>query len=44
MITISRIVEETVVDKKGNEKKVKVSHHYPCKVNAAVPFDHQMCF
>lgn len=43
MITIQRTVEETVVDKKGNAKVMKVKHHYPCKINASVPFNHRMC-
>lgn len=43
MITIQRTVEETVTDKKGNSKTMKVKHWYPCKVNASVPFDHRMC-
>lgn len=43
MITIQRTVEETVTDKKGNSKTMKVKHWYPCKVNASVPFDHHMC-
>ena len=43
MITIQRTVEETVTDKKGNVKVQKVKHWYPCKVNAAVPYNHFMC-
>lgn len=43
MITIQRTVEETVVDKKGNAKTMKVKHLYPCKINAAVPYNHRMC-
>ncbi len=43
MITIQRTVEEIVPDKKGASKVMKVKHWYPCKVNASVPFDHQMC-
>lgn len=43
MITIQRSVTETVIDKKGNEKTQLVKHWFPCKVNAAVPFNHRMC-
>lgn len=43
MITIQRTVEETITDKKGNVKTVKVQHWFPCKVNAAVPYNHHMC-
>lgn len=43
MITIQRTIEEIVTDKKGNSKAQKVKHWFPCRVNAAVPFDHRMC-
>lgn len=43
MITIQRTVEEVVTDKKGASKIQKVKHWFPCKVNAAVPYNHRMC-
>lgn len=43
MITIQRTVEETVVDKKGVAKTQKVKHWFPCKINASVPYNHEMC-
>ena len=43
MISIKRVVEETITDKTGKAKTQKVQHWYPCRVNAAVPFNHRMC-
>lgn len=41
-ISIKRTVKVTVTDEKGNEKEVMVKQWFPCRVNAAVPFDHKM--
>ena len=43
LITIKRFVEETVKDKNGAQKTVKVAHLFPCKINASVPYSHNMC-
>lgn len=43
MITIQRTVEEQIPGKNGSVTTVKVKHWFPCKVNAAVPFSHEMC-
>ena len=43
MITIQRTVEEVVEDKKGASKVQKVLRWFPVKINASVPFNHQMC-
>lgn len=39
---ITRRVKEIVEDAKGNTKEVFSSRSFPCRVNAAVPFDHKM--
>lgn len=41
-ISIKRTVKTVVVDDKGNEKEMMVKQWFPCRVNAAVPFDHKM--
>lgn len=43
MITIRRTTMDEVVDKKGKVTKQAVVHSFPCKINAAVPFNHNMC-
>lgn len=43
LITIKRLVEVDVVQKDGKVEKEKVRKRFPCRVNAAVPFDHRMC-
>ena len=43
MITIRRTTSDEVIDKKGKVTVQKVVHSFPCKINAAVPYNHQMC-
>jgi hypothetical protein len=43
LITIQRTVEETVTDKNGSSKVMKVKHWFPVKINAAIPLNHRMC-
>lgn len=43
MITILRVVKQTTTDKDGNSVISYVKRQFPCKVNGAVPLNHQMC-
>lgn len=42
-ITIVRTIEVEVPQKDGKTKLEKRRKTFPCKVNAAVPFNHRMC-
>ena len=42
-ITIRRTVTVEIPQKDGKVKQEKVQKNFPCKINAAVPFEHRMC-
>lgn len=42
-ISIKRTVEVEIVEKSGATKRQKQVQWFPCKINAAVPFNHRMC-
>lgn len=43
LITILRTIEVEVPAKDGKMEIKKVVKPFPCRVNAAVPFNHRMC-
>lgn len=42
LITIKRTVVQ-VVEEKGKQVEQRVTRHFPCKINAGIPYDHLMC-